>query len=82
MNKLIILRGPAASGKTTWANEQMRQKPGAYRLLHKVDDFRIIEALCWGIDVILDTNMNDTERAKINDRFKDEAIVETKTFPL
>lgn len=39
MKKVIILKGLPASGKTTWAKEQLKKYPGKYKRINK-DDLR------------------------------------------
>lgn len=50
MKKIIILKGLPASGKSTWAKEQVRKNPGVYKRINKDDLRAMLDESKWSSD--------------------------------
>ncbi|HEU4754253.1 MAG TPA: AAA family ATPase, partial [Armatimonadota bacterium] len=47
MRRVILLKGLPASGKTTWAKEQLRKHPGRFKRINKDDLRDMLDAGIW-----------------------------------
>src|SRR3990167_7392203 len=63
---VIILRGLPASGKSTWAKEQLEKFPGKYKVINK-DLLRLM----------LDNSKHSNEREKFVLKFRDAIMLQS-----